>query len=102
MPRTVDFYFMSWTQFFMTDCTQVSNVAIIQPSATKIFSNNAFKRLSCQRISTEWNVMFHSETKSFLDMDILGKQKSGFGCFPKLDGLMDIKEIILDFFLNKQ
>ena len=36
-----------------------------------------------------------------LDVVISGKQKSGFGCRPELDGLMYIKEILLDFFLIK-
>lgn len=32
-----------------------------------------------------------------LDMDISGQQRFGFRCFPKLNGLRDIKGILLHF-----
>lgn len=42
---------------------------------------------------------FIVKINSALNMDISGEQKSGFGCLPNLDGLMDIKKIIPDFCL---
>lgn len=93
---------MSWTQFSWLIMCWAPMLLLHNHLQQKYSVTMCPKNYSARELGPNGMLCFIVKINPFLDMAISGGLKSGFECFLRLDGLMDIKEKFLDFFLDKQ